>query len=297
MPGVASTWSVRGREMDLTAGVLVGVLNVTPDSFSDGGDHLDPQQAITAGIRMSEQGAGLVDVGGESTRPGAPEVPADEELRRVMPVVRGLVGAGVAVSIDTSKPEVAAAALEAGAMVVNDVRAAAAPGMIDLLSSTGAGVILMHMKGTPRTMQDHPHYDDVVSEVGAFLAERAGALEEAGVSPGAIAIDPGIGFGKTVGHNLALLDRLGELASRGRPLVLGTSRKSFLGAVTGVSDPRERDLSTSVTTALGFIRGARIFRVHDVVGSRDALRLAAAIVAGEQWHEWSQGSSPEVSPG
>jgi len=266
----------------------MGVINVTPDSFSDGGLHLDAVAAIAAGRKMMEQGADLLDIGGESTRPGAVAVPAVEELRRVMPVLEVLVADGAVVSIDTSKPDVARTALEAGAEIVNDVSAAATPGMTDVLGESGAGVVLMHMKGTPRTMQRDPTYDDVVAEVAAFLGSKAQQVIDAGVGLASVAIDPGIGFGKTVTHNLELIDELGKLAGLGFPVVLGTSRKTFLGRVAGIEDPTQRDGVTAVTTALGFERGARVFRVHDVVSSRAALSIAAAIVNPQLWDEWSQ---------
>jgi dihydropteroate synthase len=266
----------------------MGVINVTPDSFSDGGLHLDADAAVGAGQEMIAHGADLVDIGGESTRPGAEAVPAVEELRRVIPVVQALVATGAVVSIDTSKPDVARAALEAGAEIINDVTAAATRGMTELLAQSGAGVVLMHMKGTPRTMQRDPTYEDVVGEVAAFLESRAEEVMNAGVDRASIAIDPGIGFGKTVTHNLELIDRLEQLAGMGFPVVLGSSRKTFLGRVAGVEDPTGRDGVTAVTTALGFERGARVFRVHDVVSSRAALSLAAAIVNPQQWDEWSQ---------
>jgi dihydropteroate synthase len=266
----------------------MGVLNVTPDSFSDGGVHLDPEVAIASGLQMAADGADLIDVGGESTRPGASPVSAGEEIERVLPVVKALAAAGLVVSIDTSKPEVANAALEVGAEIVNDVTAASSSGMVDVLSGSGAGVILMHMKGTPRTMQEDPVYDDVVSEVAGFLEGRAREVIEGGVGPSSMAIDPGIGFGKTATHNLELIDGLGRLVEIGYPVVLGTSRKTFLGRVTGIDDVVARDGVTAVTTALGFERGARVFRVHDVASSRAALRIAAAIVSPEKWHGWSQ---------
>ena len=283
-----SPWKLRTREIDVSRGVIMGVINVTPDSFSDGGLYLDATAAIDAGRTMIEQGADLVDVGGESTRPGAESVPVVEELRRVIPVVEALVADGALVSIDTSKPDVARAALDAGTEIVNDVTAAATPGMTDVLGESGAGVVLMHMKGTPRTMQREPTYDDVVGEVATFLHTKAQQVIDAGVAPAAVAIDPGIGFGKTVTHNLELIDGLEKLAGLGFPVVLGTSRKTFLGLVAGIEDPARRDGVTAVTTALGFERGARVFRVHDVVSSRAALSLAAAIVSPQQWDEWSQ---------
>jgi dihydropteroate synthase len=283
---MADVWTVAGHELDLSRGVLMGVLNVTPDSFSDGGLHLEADAAVRAGLEMSAAGARLIDVGGESTRPGAEAVAAEVEMARVLPVVERLAGSGLLVSIDTSKPEAARAAIESGAVVVNDVTACAAPEMGELVALAGVGVVLMHMKGTPRTMQQAPSYDDVVTEVTDFLGARADALVGSGVSPDAIAIDPGIGFGKSVVHNLELLAGLGALSATGYPVVLGTSRKSFLGRLSGIDDPAQRDGVTAVTTALGFERGARVFRVHDVASSMAALRLAATIVAPEQWEEW-----------
>jgi dihydropteroate synthase len=282
-------WKLRTKELDISGGVIMGVINVTPDSFSDGGLHLEATAAIEAGRDMLKIGADLIDVGGESTRPGADPVPAEEELRRVVPVVGALVAEGALVSIDTSKPDVAHAALEAGAEVVNDVTAAAADGMADVLSRWAPGVILMHMKGTPRTMQQDPVYEDVVEEVAEFLGSRARHVTEAGVNPAAIAIDPGIGFGKTATHNLELIHGLGRLVELGFPVVMGASRKTFLGKVAGIDDPASRDGVTAVATALAFERGARVFRVHDVASSRAALRLATAIVDPQQWDEWSQG--------
>jgi dihydropteroate synthase len=258
----------------------MGIVNVTPDSFSDGGNFLDPQKAIGQGLRLAEAGADLVDVGGESTRPGAAGVAADEELRRVLPVVAGLAGEGLAVSIDTAKAEVAAQAIEAGAEVVNDVTAFGDPEMSGLVSASQAGVVLMHMRGTPRTMQADPRYDDVVAEVCDFLVERAAAAERAGVERDRIAIDPGLGFGKTVDHNLRLLSELSTLAGTGYPVMVGTSRKSFLGRLTGIEDPALRDLATAVSVALAAERGASIFRVHDVASSREALAVLTAIVGG-----------------
>jgi dihydropteroate synthase len=281
-------WKLRTRELDVSRGLIMGVVNVTPDSFSDGGINLDPSVAIAAGLEMAEVGADLVDVGGESTRPGASPVDQIEEVRRVLPVVTALASEGLVVSVDTSKPYVARAALGAGAEIVNDVTAAATEGMLDVVSTSGAGLILMHMRGTPTTMQHGPVYEDVVAEVAQFLEHRAGQAVAAGVDPASVAVDPGIGFGKTATHNLELIDGLGRLVETGYPVVLGASRKAFLGEVTGIADPGGRDGVTAVTTALGFERGARVFRVHDVSASRAALSLAAAIVSPQTWHEWSQ---------
>jgi dihydropteroate synthase len=265
----------------------MGVLNVTPDSFSDGGVHAEADDAVAGGIAMHDAGATIVDVGGESTRPGAESVSVDDELARVIPVVKRLANHGLVVSIDTSKPAVARAAIDSGATILNDVTACSAPGMAELVVESRVGVILMHMRGAPRNMQQDPSYDDVVSEVAGFLEQRAAYLIGLGADPGSIAIDPGIGFGKTVTHNLELLAGLGELSELGYPMVLGASRKSFLGRITGIESPAERDGVTAVTTALGFERGARVFRVHDVFSSRAALLVAATIVNPELWEEWS----------
>lgn len=256
----------------------MGVVNVTPDSFSDGGRCLSEDSAVAMGLRMWRQGAHIVDVGGESTRPGAAEVSEQEELGRVVGVVARLASAGVPVSIDTSKPGVAEAAIEAGAAVLNDVTALEDPAMARLCASTGVGVVLMHMQGNPRTMQVDPYYADVVAEVGEYLRRRIGAATEAGVDRRAIAVDPGIGFGKTLHHNLALLNGLPDLAGLGRPVLVGASRKAFLGALTDRS-VEERDGVTAVASGIGAILGASVMRVHDVPSTRDALALADAMVA------------------
>ena len=261
--------------------VLMGVVNVTPDSFSDGGAFQDPVAAIAHGRRLISEGAAIVDVGGESTRPGAAPVPAEEELRRVVPVVEGIAGLGlpVQISVDTMKAEVAAAALDAGAAYVNDVTAFRHdPDLPALVAERGVDCCLMHMLGEPRTMQENPRYDDVVSDVKAFLEERMGAAVSAGIAEERIQLDPGIGFGKTLEHNLELLRRLDELAALGRPIVLGTSRKSFLGRITG-RDVTERVHGTTATCVMGLERGARVFRVHDVAAVADSLSVAAATLA------------------
>jgi dihydropteroate synthase len=258
---------------------IMGILNVTPDSFSDGGRYLDASAAIEHGMLLAEQGAAIIDVGGESTRPGAAAVEVGEELRRVVPVIEGLVAARVdaVISIDTSKLEVARAALDAGATFVNDVTAfRGAPEMAALVAARGAECALTHMQGEPRTMQDEPRYDDVVGEVGAFLRERVGVALAAGIGGERIVVDPGIGFGKTVAHNLELLDRLDELAVLGRPILIGTSRKSFLGKLSG---GRDRLPGTIATNVIALLRGASVFRVHDVAAVRDALEVAAATVS------------------
>jgi len=255
----------------------MGVLNVTPDSFSDGGEWFDRDAAIARGHELVAQGADLVDLGGESTRPGALPVDTAEELRRVVPVVEALAGQGIAVSIDTSKASVARESLRAGATYVNDVTAFRAdPEMAGLVAETGCRCCLMHMLGEPRTMQESPRYDDVVSEVKAFLEERLAAAVDHGIPEERVELDPGIGFGKTAEHNLELLRRLDELVAIGRPIVVGTSRKSFLGRITGRDDPHQRVFGTIATNVLALERGASVFRVHDVAATRDALAVAAA---------------------
>ncbi len=267
---------------DVPEPVVMGIINVTPDSFSDGGLSLDPDAAIAHGRELVAQGAQILDVGGESTRPGAQPVGAAEELRRVVPVIAGLAGAGARLSIDTSKAQVAAAALDAGASIVNDVTALRGdPLMAALVAERGCEVCLMHMLGEPRTMQRAPAYDDVVGDVRAFLAERLRFALRAGIAEERVWLDPGIGFGKTIDHNLDLLRRLDELVALGRPLVVGTSRKSFLGTITG-RPAGERVAGTLATNVLALARGASIFRVHDVAEACDALAVAAATLRG-QW--------------
>lgn len=257
---------------------LMGVVNVTPDSFSDGGLYLDPDAAIEHGQELEAAGAEILDVGGESTRPGAEEVSPGEELRRVVPVIEGLAGGGAEISVDTSKAAVAGAALEAGAAIVNDVTALRGdPAMAALCADRGATVVLMHMLGTPRTMQRDPVYTDVVAEVKSFLAERLEVAVAAGVSVERIWLDPGIGFGKTAEHNLELLRRLGELRELGRPLVIGTSRKSFIGRLDG-SDAGERLGGTIASSVLAAAEGADVLRVHDVAEVGQAMAVAGAIL-------------------
>ncbi|HWF50606.1 MAG TPA: dihydropteroate synthase [Solirubrobacteraceae bacterium] len=260
---------------------LMGVVNVTPDSFSDGGLYLDRAAAVAHAVELAGEGAAILDVGGESTRPGAEPVPADEELRRVVPVVEGIVAAQVPaqISVDTSKANVAEAALAAGATLVNDVTALRAdPEMAVLVASSGAHCCLMHMLGEPRTMQDDPRYEDVVCEVKAFLEERMAYAIAAGIPEERILLDPGIGFGKTGAHNLELLGRLEELVALGRPIVVGTSRKSFLGRLAGGRSANDRLAGTIATNVIAYERGASVFRVHDVRPVHDALAVAAATV-------------------
>jgi dihydropteroate synthase len=268
----------------------MGIVNVTPDSFSDGGAFLQAAAAIAHGLELVVEGAEILDIGGESTRPGAEPVSEQEELRRVVPVIEGLASAGTTaqISIDTSKAKVAAAALDAGASLVNDVSAFRAdPEMAGVVADSGAECCLMHMLGEPRTMQRNPRYGDVVDEVRAFLEERLRFAVGEGVAEERVMLDPGIGFGKTVAHNLELLRRLGELAALGRPLVIGTSRKSFLGRIAADAasldeplDERHRLAGTIATNVLALERGASVFRVHDVAPVREALAVAAATLGG-----------------
>jgi dihydropteroate synthase len=255
----------------------MGVLNVTPDSFSDGGRYLDPEVALTHAERMVEEGAGIIDVGGESTRPGAAPVTAEEETRRVVPVIEQIVGRlPVTVSVDTSKPEVMRAAVAAGAGVINDVRALRYPGALEAAASSGAAVCLMHMQGEPGSMQADPRYDDVVAEVRGYLLARADACLGAGIPRERICLDPGIGFGKRPEHNLALLRELRELATLGYPLLVGVSRKSLIGIITG-RPAGERVAGSIVMAALCAERGARILRAHDVAATVDALKVVEAL--------------------
>jgi len=259
---------------------VLGIVNVTPNSFSDGGKFIERPRAIEHALRLAEEGADLVDVGGESTRPGAQPVPASEELDRVMPVVEALVANGVAVSVDTMKPEVMRAAIDAGCAVVNDVNAFREPGAIEAVAQGRVGVIAMHMQGTPATMQQAPHYDDVVAEVASYLHERAGALEAAGVDHDAIVLDPGFGFGKTLEHNLALFRAMPVLAQMGYPILAGVSRKRIIGEITGRA--LEERVAGSVAAALLAVQnGARLVRVHDVRETVDALRVWRAIENSE----------------
>jgi dihydropteroate synthase len=268
----------------------MGIVNVTPDSFSDGGLFLDPEAAIAHGRELAAQGADILDVGGESTRPGAEAVSAEEERARIEPVVAGLAREGRAaapVSIDTSKTLVAAAALDAGAEIVNDVTAFRGdPELAGLCADRGCGVILMHMLGSPRTMQDNPTYDDVVDDVKAFLAERVETAVAAGVDEERIWADPGIGFGKTLEHNLELLRRLDELHELGRPIVVGTSRKSFIGKLTG-REVDDRLGGTIASNVLAIIGGADVVRGHDALELRQAIDVAEVIVGRRDWRTGS----------
>jgi dihydropteroate synthase len=258
---------------------VMGVVNVTPDSFSDGGLYLDAEAAIAHGRELLVEGADILDIGGESTRPGATPVDADEELRRVVPVIEGLAETGAQISVDTSKAVVASAALKAGATFVNDVTALRGDaGMAAVVAESGASLSLMHMLGEPRTMQENPRYDDVVSEVKAFLQARLSFALDSGISESKIILDPGIGFGKTLEHNLELLRRLDELVAIGCPVLVGASRKSFLGRITG-REVDQRVPGTIAVNVLAYERGARLFRVHDVAPIKDALAVTAATVS------------------
>jgi dihydropteroate synthase len=263
--------------------VLVGVLNVTPDSFSDGGDFLDPEKAASRAATMLDEGAGIIDVGGESTRPGSDPVPPEEETRRVVPVIEKILSQrpDAVVSIDTYRAETAEAALETGAHVINDVTALRGdPRMAGVVAGARCPVVLMHMLGEPKTMQRDPRYEDVVREVRDFLAGRAEQAVAAGIAPQNIILDPGIGFGKTLEHNLALLRHLDAIVELGFPVLVGTSRKRFLGGITGVEEARDRVFGTVATTVLAYERGATFFRVHDVRANREALAVARAVRSG-----------------
>ncbi|MGG7055636.1 dihydropteroate synthase [Nitrosomonas sp. ANs5] len=257
--------------------LIMGVLNVTPDSFSDGGQYATTDQAIQHVNRLIVEGADMLDIGGESTRPGSQPVSLEEELSRVIPVIEFAVHKRIPVSIDTSKPAVMRAAIRAGADLVNDVNALQAPGALEAIAENSAMVCLMHMQGTPETMQNTPHYSDVVTEVQAFLAQRIDAARNAGIPAERILIDPGFGFGKTLEHNLTLLQQLDRLLALGCPILVGLSRKSMLGAITG--NTVDSRLHASVAAALlAVIKGAKIVRVHDVKATRDALSVLEAVI-------------------
>jgi len=259
----------------------MGIINVTPDSFSDGGRFLAAEDALNQALALVREGAAIVDIGGESTRPGSEPVPAAEELERVLPVIEALADrVGVPISVDTTKAEVARRALAAGASLINDVSALRSDaGMLEVVAEAGCPVCLMHMKGQPKTMQDEPRYDSVVDEVLRFLEERMAFALANGLREDQIMVDPGIGFGKTVEHNLALLRDLHRFTVLGRPVVLGASRKRFLGAILG-AEPGERIIGTVVTTVVGLLAGAHVFRVHDVKPNFEALRVAQAVLEG-----------------
>lgn len=274
-------WKVRGQSLDLThCALLMGIVNVTPDSFSDGGSFLDPLAACKQGLKLVEEGADILDIGGESTRPGSHSVPLEEEIQRVIPVIEKLRRETKAlISIDTNKAPVAQAAMDAGADIINDITGLRGDAnMTSVVSQSGAGVIIMHMKGTPRTMQDAPAYQDIMSEIGDFFRQSVALALSSGIDPMSIALDPGIGFGKTPEHNRQLLAGIGSFAKTGHPILVGASRKSFLGWLAGSSAMEDRFWPGVAITSLCRERGAKIFRVHDVKPHHDALRMTEAIL-------------------
>jgi len=276
-------WQTRTRTFDLShRGLIMGVLNVTSDSFSDGGQFRSVERAVEHARQLIEEGAEIIDIGGESTRPGAEPVSETEELRRVLPVIERLAGdTRCVLSIDTMKPTVARAAVQAGAEIVNDVTGLRDPLMREVVGETGAGAIAMHMQGTPRDMQLAPHYDDVVAEISNFFRQTFSGCLACGIGPMRLAFDPGIGFGKTVEHNLALLRNLDAMRVSGRPLVLGVSRKSFLGKITDSDALADRAWPTVALTSYGREQGANVFRVHDARPNFEALRMTEAILGEE----------------
>ena len=270
-------WQTARHDIDLSEPRVMGIVNVTPDSFSDGGQHADARAALAHCEQLLAEGAHILDIGGESTRPGARQPSLDEEMARVLPVVRQAVTLGVPVSVDTSRPDLMRAALDLGADIVNDVRALARPGAVEVLAAhPRAGVCLMHMRGEPGDMQQAPAYDDVVAEVSAFLSQRAQVVQAAGIAAVRIVLDPGIGFGKTPAHNLALLARQRELLALGWPLLVGWSRKSTLGQLTGRA-AGERAVASAAAALLAVERGAAVLRVHDVAATVDALKVLQAV--------------------
>ncbi|UCC13789.1 MAG: dihydropteroate synthase, partial [Gammaproteobacteria bacterium] len=266
--------------LDLTSPVTMGIVNVTPDSFSDGGRYLTAERAIQHGEELAADGAAIIDVGGESTRPGAESVEEQEEFERVMPVIRGLAAKGVLVSVDTSKPAVMQAAAEAGAVMINDVRALRSEGAVQIAVDSGLAVCLMHMQGQPREMQAAPRYSNVVEEVYAFLSDRIEACLAAGMDLARIVIDPGFGFGKTLEHNLTLMRRLDRFRDLGRPILVGVSRKSMIGAIVG-RDVNERLWGSIALGMMAIERGADILRVHDVAPTTDAMKVMRAVSSGD----------------
>lgn len=271
-----------GRPLRLDRPRVVGILNVTPDSFSDGGSHVGVEDAVAHGLRLVEEGADMLDIGGESTRPGADDVPVEEELRRVLPVIEQLAArTTVPLAIDTSKPEVMRAAVAAGAGMINDVYALRRDGAMEAVAELGVPVCLMHMQGEPRSMQAEPHYDDVVGEVHRFLTDRLFACELAGIDRRKVMVDPGFGFGKTLEHNLALLRALERFASLGSGVYVGLSRKTMIGAMTGRQLPAERAAGSAAAALIAVQRGARMVRVHDVAATVDALAVWHAVQAGD----------------
>jgi dihydropteroate synthase len=278
---IVLTLDCRGRALRLDQPRIAGIINVTPDSFSDGGQHFDAGAAIAHGLWLAAEGADLLDVGGESTRPGADEVSAQEEIARVVPVIDALAKkTSIPIAIDTSKPEVMRAAVAAGAGFINDVYALRREGALDAAAELKVPVCLMHMQGEPRTMQQDPHYDDVVSDVRRFLAERIFACEMSGIDKKRIVVDPGFGFGKTLEHNLALLRALDQFAALGVPLLVGLSRKGMIGTLTGREIHAERAVGSAAAALLAVQKGAAIVRVHDVAATRDVLAVWQGVAGG-----------------
>ncbi|MGI8774594.1 MAG: dihydropteroate synthase [Actinomycetota bacterium] len=275
-------FTAKDHRLNLDDAAIMGILNVTPDSFSDGGLWLDPAAALKHAAEMGQQGAAIIDVGGESTRPGAAEVPADEELRRILPVIEGLAGGGAVISVDTRKAAVAKVALEAGAHVINDTAGEASDRQMDRVAAeTGAGIVIMHSRGTPATMKTLTDYDDVVVDVRGFLARRAEDLLALGIEEDAIVLDPGIGFAKTAAQNLELLARLETFQDLGFPLLVGTSRKSFIGAILDLPE-HQRLEATAASCVIARMKGVRILRVHDVEPIVRAVRMAEAILGASE---------------
>lgn len=273
----ARFWQCRTRRFDLSRPLIMGIVNVTPDSFSDGGEHAGFAEAIAWGRKLIADGAAILDVGGESTRPGAAEVTVEQELSRVIPVVKAFSQEGFAVSVDTSKPEVMGEALAAGAEILNDVRAFELPGAEEVAGKSGAGLILMHMQGTPKTMQNNPNYVDLIGDIETYLTGREQALRRAGADLERICWDAGFGFGKTVGHNLTLLKHTERFVASGRPYLAALSRKSFLGAVTNQPEAGKRVVSSVAAALMAVERGAQLVRVHDVAATREALSVWQAL--------------------
>lgn len=279
----ATVLDCAGRRLVLDRPRVAGIINVTPDSFSDGGEHATTEAAVAHGLALAEQGADMLDVGGESTRPGAAEVPLEEELRRVIPVIEQLIArTALPIAVDTSKPEVMRAAVAAGAGMINDVYALRREGALDVAAALGVPVCLMHMQGEPRSMQDDPHYDDVVGEVHRFLADRLFACELAGIDKRKVLVDPGFGFGKNLEHNLALLRALERFADLGSGVYAGLSRKAMIGTLTGRKAPTERAAGSAAAALIAVQRGARMVRVHDVAATVDALAVWQGVHAGAE---------------
>ena len=281
----ATVLDCNGRPLTLDRSRVVGIINVTPDSFSDGGQFADVDAAVAHGLRLAEEGADMLDIGGESTRPGAADVSVDDELRRVLPVIEQLIArTSLPIAVDTSKPEVMRAAVAAGAGMINDVYALRREGAMDAAAELRVPICLMHMQGEPRSMQDAPHYDDVVGEVHRFLADRLFACELAGIDRRKVMVDPGFGFGKDLEHNLALLRRLERFADLGSGVYVGLSRKSMIGTLTGHTEPAGRAAGSVAAALIAVQRGARMVRVHDVAATVDALKV---------WHAVQTGDRPE----